>query len=263
MTEKRDRLVKAIEYLKYGHVIETVSDLAQRMGVNRSHLSSVMNMKTRKVTDELLLKLNSATGELFNTNWLLRGEGDMLKTESTLVNNALNSIVGQSNTNCSISVGSSGETPPEGFKMANRYNDSPGESGRWAPVVPNGMASMPDFDIIGHLQKQMAGGNVERLYSGTLDIDAWHYVPDDDLEDFCKGDCLGIKAYPQGDERIIPGKLYVIDTKLNGMVVRYLWQMPDGSGYKASTSKDGTRNTFPINRDDVIRIYRKLIMFRY
>ena len=124
------------------------------------------------------------------------------------------------------------------------------------------MASMPDFDIIGHLTKQMTGGNVERLYSGTLDIDAWHYIPDDDLDDFCKGDCLGIKSYPDGNVCVVPGKLYVIDTRLNGMLVRYLWNDGEG-GFMASTSKDGERNRFNIAKDDVIRVYRKLIMFRY
>ena len=123
------------------------------------------------------------------------------------------------------------------------------------------MAAMPDFDIMGHITKQMTGGNIKKLYSGTLDIDAWHYIPDSDIEDYCKGDCLGIKAYPQGEERIVPGKLYVIDTRLNGMLVRYLWKI--GDGYAAATSKDGTRNRFDIAGDDVIRIYRKLIMFRY
>ena len=123
------------------------------------------------------------------------------------------------------------------------------------------MASMPDFDVVGHVTKQMTGGNVEKLYSGTLDIDAWHYMPGSDIEDYCKGDCLGIKAYPEGKECIVPGKLYIIDTRLNGMLVRYLWKTE--GGYAAATSKDGTKNRFDIAGDDVIRIYRKLIMFRY
>ena len=172
-------------------------------------------------------------------------------------NNASNSIVGISNSNCSLVVGENGINK----QMPNKYGDSPSEPRKWAPVVPQSMASMPDFDIIGHLTKQMTGGNVERLYSGTLDIDAWHYIPDSDIEGFCKGDCLGIKAYPEGKECIVPGKLYVIDTRLNGMLVRYLWKVE--GGYEAATSKDGSRNSFMIADDDVIRIYRKLIMFRY
>ena len=46
------------------------------------------------------------------------------------------------------------------------------------------------------------------------------------------------------------------------MLVRYLWNDGEG-GFMASTSKDGERNRFNIAKDDVIRVYRKLIMFRY
>lgn len=237
----------------YKHIARSVSEIAETIGANRSHFSSVLASGSKPVTDSLLLKLCNAYQEL-NYEWLANGGESPLAKESVTISgknivngNATNSIVGDLN---GVSV-----------QMPNKYGDSPSEPRKWAPVVPQSMASMPDFDIIGHLTKQMTGGNVERLYSGTLDIDAWHYIPDSDIEDFCKGDCLGIKAYPEGKECIVPGKLYVIDTRLNGMLVRYLWKVE--GGYEAATSKDGSRNSFMIADDDVIRIYRKLIMFRY
>ena len=253
MEEKRKRLNQAIDWLLYKHIAGSISEIAEKIKVNRSHFSSVLKDKNKPVTDAMLLKLCSVYGQL-DFCWLSEGTGEpIVKTDQhisgkNIVNgNAVASIVGDLNV---VDV----QTP-------NQYGDSPSEPRKWAPVVPQSMASMPDFDIIGHLTKQMTGGNVERLYSGTLDIDAWHYIPDSDIEDFCKGDCLGIKAYPEGKECIVPGKLYVIDTRLNGMLVRYLWKV-DG-GYEAATSKDGSRNSFMIADDDVIRIYRKLIMFRY
>lgn len=253
MEEKRKRLNQAIDWLLYKHIAGSISEIAEKIKVNRSHFSSVLKDKNKPVTDAMLLKLCSVYGQL-DFCWLSEGTGEpIVKTDQhisgkNIVNgNAVDSIVGDVNV---VDV----QTP-------NQYGDSPSEPRKWAPVVPQSMASMPDFDIIGHLTKQMTGGNVERLYSGTLDIDAWHYIPDSDIEDFCKGDCLGIKAYPEGKECIVPGKLYVIDTRLNGMLVRYLWKV-DG-GYEAATSKDGSRNSFMIADDDVIRIYRKLIMFRY
>ena len=237
----------------YKHIARSVSEIAETIGANRSHFSSVLASGSKPVTDSLLLKLCNAYQEL-NYEWLANGGESPLAKESVTISgknivngNATNSIVGD--------VGG------VNVQLPNKYGDSPSEERKWAPVVPQSMASMPDFDIIGHLTKQMTGGNVERLYSGTLDIDAWHYIPDSDIEDFCKGDCLGIKAYPEGKECIVPGKLYVIDTRLNGMLVRYLWKVE--GGYEAATSKDGSRNSFMIADDDVIRIYRKLIMFRY
>lgn len=253
MEEKRKRLNQAIDWLLYKHIAGSISEIAEKIKVNRSHFSSVLKDKNKPVTDAMLLKLCSVYGQL-DFCWLSEGTGEpIVKTDQhisgkNIVNgNAVDSIVGDVNV---VDV----QTP-------NQYGDSPSEPRKWAPVVPQSMASMPDFDIIGHLTKQMTGGNVERLYSGTLDIDAWHYIPDSDIEDFCKGDCLGIKAYPEGKECIVPGKLYVIDTRLNGMLVRYLWKVE--GGYEAATSKDGSRNSFMIADDDVIRIYRKLIMFRY
>ena len=253
MEEKRKRLNQAVDWLLYKHMAGSISEIAEKTGVNRSHFSSVLKDKNKPVTDGMLLKLCAAYEKL-DFEWLSKGKGtplvkqDVSISGKNIVNgNATNSIVGDFH---DLSV-----------QMSNQYGDSPSEPRKWAPVVPQSMASMPDFDIIGHLTKQMTGGNVERLYSGTLDIDAWHYIPDSDIEDFCKGDCLGIKAYPEGKECIVPGKLYVIDTRLNGMLVRYLWKVE--GGYEAATSKDGSRNSFMIADDDVIRIYRKLIMFRY
>ena len=253
MEEKRKRLNQAVDWLLYKHMAGSISEIAEKTGVNRSHFSSVLKDKNKPVTDAMLLKLCAAYAKL-DFEWLSEGKGnplarqDMSISGKNIVNgDATNSIVGDIR---DLSV-----------QMPNQYGDSPSEPRKWAPVVPQSMASMPDFDIIGHLTKQMTGGNVERLYSGTLDIDAWHYIPDSDIEDFCKGDCLGIKAYPEGKECIVPGKLYVIDTRLNGMLVRYLWKVE--GGYEAATSKDGSRNSFMIADDDVIRIYRKLIMFRY
>ena len=253
MEEKRKRLNQAVDWLVYKHMAGSISEIAEKAGVNRSHFSSVLKDKSKPVTDGMLLKLCAAYEKL-DFEWLSKGKGtplvkqDVSISGKNIVNgNATNSIVG--------------DFRDLNVQMPNKYGDSPSEERKWAPVVPQSMASMPDFDIIGHLTKQMTGGNVERLYSGTLDIDAWHYIPDSDIEDFCKGDCLGIKAYPEGKECIVPGKLYVIDTRLNGMLVRYLWKVE--GGYEAATSKDGSRNSFMIADDDVIRIYRKLIMFGY
>ena len=253
MEEKRQRLNQAIDWLLYKHIAGSISEIAEKTGVNRSHFSSVLKDDNKPVTNAMLLKLCAAYEKL-DFEWLSKGKGTPLVKQDVSISGK--NIVNGNATNTIV-----GDFRDLNVQMPNQYGDSPSEERKWAPVVPQSMASMPDFDIIGHLTKQMTGGNVERLYSGTLDIDAWHYIPDSDIEDFCKGDCLGIKAYPEGKECIVPGKLYVIDTRLNGMLVRYLWKVE--GGYEAATSKDGSRNSFMIADDDVIRIYRKLIMFRY
>ena len=134
---------------------------------------------------------------------------------------------------------------------------------KWAPVVPHAMASMPDFDIIGHIKKQMTGGNIERLYSGTLDIDMWHYIETRKLEPkFEKGDCLGLKSFEAGHEFIREGDIHVVDTKSKGLVTTLLFSDGNGGYYGMATYPKEHKDVV-IPKEDVIRIYRKVIMFRY
>ena len=185
--------------------------------------------------------------------WLLTGEGEMLK--SSVVNHnivhgdANNSIVGDNN---NVSM-----------PRPNKYGDSPNEERRWAPVIPQSYAHMPDFDIMGHITKQMTGGNIEKLYSGTANVDVWHYITDDALEPYYRrGDCLGLKAYEKDDMRIIPGELYAVDTRRDGIIVRILYNT-DGGDLLACCTNKPAYDDFVIPKTDVIRIFKKVLRFSY
>ena len=185
--------------------------------------------------------------------WLLTGEGEMLK--SSVINhnvvhgNANNSIVGDNN---NVSM-----------LRPNKYGDSPNEERKWAPVIPQSYAHMPDFDIMGHITKQMTGGDIEKLYSGTVNVDVWYYITDDALEPYYRrGDCLGLKAYEKDDLRIIPGELYAVDTKRDGLVVRILYNTESGDLLAKCTNKPAY-DDFIIPRGDVIRIFKKVLRFSY
>ena len=185
--------------------------------------------------------------------WLLTGEGEMLK--SSIVNhnvvqgNATNSIVGDNN---NVSM-----------LRPNKYGDSPNEERKWAPVIPQSYAHMPDFDIMGHITKQMMGGDVEKLYSGTANVDVWHYITDDALEPYYRrGDCLGLKAYEKDDLRIIPGELYAVDTRRDGLIVRILYNTESGDLLAKCTNKPAY-DDFVIPKTDIIRIFKKVLRFSY
>ena len=146
--------------------------------------------------------------------------------------------------------------------LDNKYGDSPLKQRNWCPVVPSSMARQPNFDIIGHITKQK-GGNLERLYSGTACIDIWHYIEDNDLYPFYqKGDCIGLKAYDIGDIRIKTGDVYVVDTKRDGLITRRM-RLNDNGDIVTFTYNDTDPQEFIIPKDDIIRLYRKVIMFRY
>ena len=173
----------------------------------------------------------------------MTGEGEMLK--SSVINhnvvhgNANNSIVGDNN---------------NVMLRPNKYGDSPNEERKWAPVIPQSYAHMPDFDIMGHITKQMTGGDIEKLYSGTANIDVWHYITDDALEPYYRrGDCLGLKAYEKDDLRIIPGELYAVDTRRDGLIVRILYNTESGDLLAKCTNKPAYVDS-GIHKTAVIRI---------
>ena len=201
---------------------------------DRCNLSSGYITSMRKgFGSEKLNNVLTAFPEL-NREWLLYGEGEMLK--SSVINHNV---------------------------VHGNANNSIVEERRWAPVIPQSYTHMPDFDIMGHITKQMTGGDIEKLYSGTANVDVWHYITDDALEPYYRrGDCLGLKAYEKDDLRIIPGELYAVDTKRDGLIVRILYNTDSGDLLAKCTNKPAY-DDFIIPRTDVIRIFKKVLRFSY
>ena len=268
-TDKCAMWLRLREMSKY---IERKEGLSQRgvarlIGRNSSSYNSAVKGRVGYVTETLLLDLYSRYKDDFNLKWVKTGEGDMLiksaeaiQKASTVVNqawanNSPNAMVNAAyNGNITVSEG-------ENTKR-NKYGDSPDEERRWCPVVPASMAKQGNFDIMGHISKQM-GGTFERLYSGTACIDIWHYVTDNDLYPFYqKGDCLGLKAYEPGDHRIKTGNVYVIDTKRDGLVTRRL-RLDENQDFVSYTFNESDPQIFVIPKEDVIRVFSVVLMFRY
>lgn len=66
----------AFDYLKRTTDIKTQQELADRMGVTKDTVSRIITAKT-KVTDDAITKLQTASGCIFNLQWL-RGESDVM-----------------------------------------------------------------------------------------------------------------------------------------------------------------------------------------
>lgn len=225
-------------------------DIAESMGVSLSYINALFTGR-KPIGKKSAQKFSELYG--LSKAWLLTGEGEMFKNTSTINHNVVhgdanNSIVGDNN-NVSYAP--------------NKYGDSPEIDRNWAPVIPPSVAHMPEFDILGHVTKQLTGGSVERLYSGTANIDVWHYIDDDALLPYYRrGDCLGLKAYPKGDLRIIPGEVYAVDTYRDGLIVRILRWDDVGEILACCTNKEEYQD-FQIPRSDIIRIYKKVLRFSY
>lgn len=86
--EKLDRLNQMYEYACANNFCKNKKTFAALLNMNEGNLSSAFSGKdTRYLTNNLLLRINVALGEVFSPAWLLYGEGEMLISDkSTEVN---------------------------------------------------------------------------------------------------------------------------------------------------------------------------------
>ena len=261
------RIWDAYNYLVDEGKVNSVTDLAEKINRNYTSVTTIIN-GSRSVTPRIITDMNRYFGYPFNHEWIMTGKGDMLANKSaddiqkasTVVNqawanNSPNAMVNAAY-NGNITVADSENT------KRNKYGDSPDEERRWCPVVPTSMARQANFDIMGHVTKQI-GGSMERLYAGTAPIDVWHYVTDNDLYPFYqKGDCLGLKAYDIDDRRIKTGNVYVVDTNRDGFIFRRFRLLENGD-FESYTFNESDPQSYVIPQEDIIRVYSVVLMFRY
>ena len=261
------RIWDAYNYLVDEGKVNSVTDLAEKINRNYTSVTTIIN-GSRSVTPRIITDMNRYFGYPFNQEWIMTGKGDMLANKSaddiqkasTVVNqawanNSPNAMVNAAY-NGNITVSDSENT------KRNKYGDSPNDERRWCPVVPTSMARQGNFDIMGHVTKQI-GGSMERLYAGTAPIDVWHYVTDNDLYPFYqKGDCLGLKAYDIDDRRIKTGNVYVVDTNRDGFIFRRFRLLENGD-FESYTFNESDPQSYVIPQEDIIRVYSVVLMFRY
>ena len=261
------RIWDAYNYLVDEGKVNSVTDLAEKINRNYTSVTTIIN-GSRSVTPRIITDMNRYFGYPFNQEWIMTGKGDMLANKSaddiqkasTVVNqawanNSPNAMVNAAY-NGNITVADSENT------KRNKYGDSPDDERRWCPVVPTSMARQGNFDIMGHVTKQI-GGSMERLYAGTAPIDVWHYVTDNDLYPFYqKGDCLGLKAYDIDDRRIKTGNVYVVDTNRDGFIFRRFRLLENGD-FESYTFNESDPQSYVIPQEDIIRVYSVVLMFRY
>lgn len=261
------RIWDAYNYLVDEGKVNSVTDLAEKINRNYTSVTTIIN-GSRSVTPRIIADMNKYFGYPFNHEWIMTGKGDMLANKSADDIQKASTVVNQAwannSPNAMVNAAYNGNiTVSEGENtIRNKYGDSPDEERRWCPVVPTSMARQGNFDIMGHVTKQI-GGSMEHLYAGTAPIDVWHYVTDNDLYPFYqKGDCLGLKAYDIDDRRIKTGNVYVVDTNRDGFIFRRFRLLENGD-FESYTFNESDPQSYVIPQEDIIRVYSVVLMFRY
>lgn len=145
--ERKERLNSAFNYLRNSGLIQTQRDLANKMHAGIANISKALKGNKAVLTDRFLRRLNSAFGNIFNDEWLLTGEGEMLCAAADGINifgngNALGAAANVTNT------------------TTTNYGTCSAESSR-ADATLNKVLDMLQGaqDRIGEIQKQLTDHN--------------------------------------------------------------------------------------------------------
>lgn len=247
---KVEIITNIYNYLRTNGIVHNVKELAAKTGLEYTNMTRAVRGEDC-LTTSLLIKINAGVGNIFNPEWIKTGEGEMLAKKSSEIIGDIS--VGDINNSSHVAVGHVNKVVDEALMKAQEFTDKR----HTAPLVPIAMMKRSS-DLMEYLDK---AEGAQRLYCGDLDIDAWIYVNDEALlPEYAPTDILGIKGY-EDSSAIIPDNLYVVNTKSNGVVIRYL-KFDDNGDFLAYTRSEAFQ-PFTIKRSDVIRVYRKIIMFRY
>jgi len=86
MNERQKRLIEVYEYLRKYYGIHTKTGFAEALHYGRTSMSAAMNGDEKYLTDSLFKNICEAYKGVFDLNYLLTGEGDLLTLEEEVHN---------------------------------------------------------------------------------------------------------------------------------------------------------------------------------
>ena len=238
---KITRIAIAINYLKNIGKIHKQLDVAERMGASESSTSRALNGDSRYLTSSFMRRFNRAFGCVFNDEWLLFGEGEMLNPAP-----------------------SKSEPPPAGLAPAGMTPAEP------PPAGEEQEAMLTTFLIPTTAQ----GGKLSEFSSSVRHSDCERVISPIRGVDFAitvYGDSMA-PTYPSGSRVFIKkindksfiewGRAYVLDT-CNGAVVKILTPS-EKEGYVRciSVNTDPIYAPFDVPEADIIGVYKILLSMK-
>lgn len=231
------------EYLKYKGV--KIIDFSATIGVSNAYISSIK----RSIQPDKLVRIQQAYPDL-NIEWLVTGRGNMLNEPQqamSVTNYGTNS--GTIGNNVSVHTGSPCTSAEDAEEMSVEE----------LPIIPSNIVNEPKIDVLKYITTNDTDtAPVVHQFPEAL---AYYKIKSKAMEDkICAGDTLAIIPYPKGEEFIIPGDPYVVDTNTNGLITRRLFMHPDG--YRAVSNNPDEYPEFIIPFKHVIRVYRIVGLLR-
>ena len=185
-------------------------------------------------------------------NWLLFEEGPMLNSTPTITQHNVNG-----NNYNGVGTVYNGTQPTD-----EEYVEAEEITG--APVLPATMYKASNTDLLEFVQTARNVGRSGISVDG-IDVDMFVYVRDEALcPRYEKGDLVALQAY-EGEACVIPGRLYAVNTRSNGMQLRILLtndqRLRDGD-YLARSFNPVDFPDYVIKREDIITIFKKVFVIK-
>lgn len=227
----RDRL-KA--YIKYSRM--TQDAFAESLGLSRNYVNAIR----KGIGNDVLNKILEMYPDL-NREWLLYGEGEMLKNSSTIVNSgSMNGSMNANNVygNITQSINTN--------QTRSSNNDEP-EIFDAIPYVDTSIVRKRNFDVREAIKND---DNLQQKAIGELflPVDYYQKMNDDSMQSMIQqGDLIFVKFLPR-DANLVDGSVYLIFTKSYGVLVRQVKSIGEDFTLHALNSNYGD---IVVHRDDI------------
>ena len=248
---KADRLKFFVRYMIKEGIAPTQKELGRILGYNNeSYFSQILNNKV-ELPKDFISKIKTFIPNI-NADWIETGEGEMLRpTTPTITQHNVNG-----NNYNGVGVVNHGAQAEEEYVEAEEITG--------APVLPATMYKASNTDLLEFVQTARNVGRSGISVDG-IDVDMFVYVRDEALSPrYEKGDLVALQAY-EGEACVIPGRLYAVNTRSNGMQLRVLLtnddRLRDGD-YLARSFNPVDFPDYVIKREDIITIFKKVFVIK-
>lgn len=218
----------------------SVNAFAKSIGVDTANLNKMVKGQ-QSITKKTVQKIISAYPQV-SEEWLLTGEGTMLKGQQPQQYNSPNATMVNGNNNV---FNNHGYAQPKQLDVI---------SAPTAPLVPIALCRKENVDVYKAMKvPELQAEQITRV-NAFAEIDFYFTVCDDAMmPNFVRGDILALRHLEE-DMFIVNGNPYVLDTKSHGLLLRILKERDNK--YECLSLWDKDRyEAFNVPKCDVYKVY--------
>ena len=226
--------------------------LSKELGVSQPYISQLINGK-KEVGKKVANKLSEKFG--LSQYWLLTGEGEMLRDQST-TNIASNNTYGDN------AGGNNNITIPNARTREENEGDKHKEI-IYKPVVTKQLATQPDTDVYSAIKEDKT---LKLQYIPTIppytSIDFYYTIRQDAMQpEYKLGEVLALE-HMKSNSDIVQGAAMVVDTSDFGFLFRRIYDR--GDYYECRRiNEDSVFENQNVPKSKVIRLYRVVYSMKF